>query len=561
MLEQAANVLDHIVIVPTQPFQDQKPGTSGLRKKVAVFQQPNYVENYIQSILNIDPRPDFLIVGGDGRYFNDEVIKRVVSVCVANGVSKIFIPKYGLISTPGASSLIRTFEADGAIILTASHNPGGPEGDLGIKFNRASGGPAPEWFTDRIYQGTTSLKFYSKLLERPALDLNRMGTSTIYGTSIDVMDPISNYLDLMVSIFDFKEIRDLINGNRNFYPVKILIDCMNGVTGPYVRKIFLEAMGAPRESVINGDSLPNFGGRHPDPNLTHAKDLVRKMKEDPSIKFGVAFDGDGDRHMILGEGGFFVSPGDSLAIIAANLKRVKRYSLEGFKGFARSFPTSPAVDRVAKHYGLPVFVTPTGWKYFGNLLNGHMITLCGEESFGVGADHIREKDGIFGALVWLNVMAFFTKSVREIVEEHWRQFGRDYFVRYDYENCNVENAMRCMGNLEAILVDGRLLGTRFGVDNRYQIVDTGDFSYEDPVDLSTTYRQGLYVACSEGARIIFRQSGTDSCGATIRLYLNDYHPTKLDMDPNEYLRDLFQFALQVSDLKHFIGKEEPDVIT
>lgn len=551
-----------IMIVNTTPFPDQQPGTSGLRKRVTTFQQPKYIENFIQSILNVEPMPSFLVIGGDGRYYNDQAIKRVVSVCVANSLCKLIIAKDGILSTPAGSSLIRATGAEGGIILTASHNPGGPNGDLGIKYNLMNGGPAPEHFTNRVYDKTREITFYRCLLREPELDLSTVGTTAIGLTEIEVVDPVENYVFLMKNIFDMGMIKELFTGSRDMKPLKISIDCMNGVMGPYAKKIFVDELGAPEDSIINGTPLPDFGGKHPDPNLTYASDLVSRLKADPEIEMGVAFDGDGDRHMILGKEGFFVTPGDSLAVVAANLKRVNYYMHYGFRGFARSFPTSPAIDRVAVHFGLPCHVTPTGWKYFGDLLDGNLITVCGEESFGAGADHIREKDGLFIVLIWLNVMAHYSRTVVEIMTEHWRQFGRDYFCRYDFEDCDIVPCTNMMNYLDNLLNSRCLIGRKFGQDDRYEICDTGNFQYRDPYDpRKITFNQGLYIKCLNEGKIVFRLSGTGSCGATVRLYVTDFSRTDLESDPRDVLRDLLKFALEISKLPEYTGRSTPTVIT
>lgn len=549
-------------MVLTKHFRDQRPGTSGLRKRVTVFQQPHYVENFIQSILNMEPKATSLVVGGDGRYYNDVVIQKILSVCLANNISRLIIAKDGILSTPAASTLVREMKTDGAIILTASHNPGGPKGDLGIKYNLSNGGPAPDWWTEELFAKTCEITYYRCLVRNcPDIDISTIGNTSFGCTKIDIVDGVYNHIRLLESIFDFDVIRDLLVGTNETKPMKILVDCMNGVMGPYAKHLFVNILGAPESSIINATPLEDFGGKHPDPNLTYATELVERMKADPEIKMGAAFDGDGDRHMILGEGAFFVTPGDSLAIICANLKRIRHYNQRGFKGFARSFPTSPAVDRVAQHFGLSCYVTPTGWKYFGNLLDHELISVCGEESFGIGSEHIREKDGLWAVLAWLNVMGYFSRGVKSMTSEHWRQFGRDYFCRYDYEECDSKASDKMMSELNRLLAKKSLVGKKFGHQDRYKVSETGDYNYHDPVERTFTLNHGSYIKCVPNGKIVFRLSGTGSTGATVRLYLTDFSRDKLDEDPQEFLKDLLDFALSVSKLAEFTGRTEPTVIT
>lgn len=552
-----------ITTVDTQAYQDQKPGTSGLRKKVNVFQKQDYTENFIQSVLDAnfgdEAKPRLLVVGGDGRYYSDEAIKKIINICVANGVQRLVIPQNGILSTPAASALIRSLKADGGIILTASHNPGGPDGDFGIKYNTSNGGPAPESVTDKIYKISQTLTSFKSLLKRPKVDLATIATHQIGQMSLDIVDPVENYLSLMKQVFDFEKIRKLFTSN-NF---KMLIDPMHGVVGPYAKRILINELGAPVSSVINYVPLPDFGGKHPDPNLTYASELVEQLKTQPDIEFGVAFDGDGDRNMILGAGAFFVTPGDSLAVIAANMDQIKYFNKSTSSGgFARSFPTSPAVDRVAEARGVPCYETPTGWKYFGNLMDAKGLSLCGEESFGTGSSHIREKDGLWACLAWLSIMAGTGKSVKQLVEDHWRQFGRDYFCRYDFEECDADRCQAMIRELEGQLGGTTLRGKTYKPKERDYIVEsTGNFEYVDPVDQSVTSKQGLFIKFTNGARIIIRLSGTGSSGATVRLYVSDYSKDNITEDSQTYLADLLNIAYSISRLPEFTGRDKPTVIT
>lgn len=545
-----------VIEVATQAYQDQKPGTSGLRKRVTVFQQPNYVENFIQAILEAASKPKCLVVGGDGRYFSEEAIKKIINVCAANGVERLIMSRGGILSTPAASALIRSTKADGGIILTASHNPGGKDGDFGIKYNVSNGGPAPESVTNKIYEISKSLTSYKSLLKSPKIDTESFKAGNM---SVEVVDPVENYLELIKQYIDLDKIKGkLFDGKKTF---KMLIDPMNGVVGPYARRILVDELGAPMSSLINSTPLSDFGGKHPDPNLTYANELVDKLKADPEINFGVAFDGDGDRNMILGEKAFFVTPGDSLAVIAAHIKEIKYFEKNKFHGFARSFPTSPAVDKIAKHWDKKCFVTPTGWKFFGNLLDSELISLCGEESFGIGSSHIREKDGLWACLVWLSIMANTGKSVKELIEDHWKQFGRDYFCRYDFEDCDATKCQSMMKELEALLGGKSLNGKKYGTNNQYIVKETGNFSYTDPVDKSVTTKQGLFIEFTNGSRIIWRLSGTGSSGATIRLYVSDYSMDDVKRDSQEYLKELLDIAYSISKLTEYTGRDKPTVVT
>lgn len=554
-----------IITKQTSPFNDQKPGTSGLRKKVPVFQQDNYVENFTQAILQVEPKPRCLIVGGDGRYYNDEAIMRIAAVCIGNRVEKLYFAHEGILSTPAASALIVKLDCDGAIILTASHNPGGPRGDLGIKYNCKNGGPAPESFTDQVYANSLKITNYQTVDVVPEnLRLGKLGKLKIEQTEIEIIDPIENYVQLMKSIFDFNLLRSLFVDTGSFEgPFNMVIDCMHGVMGPYARRIFVDELCGPSDCVVNANPSIDFNGVHPDPNLVYARELVTKLSCSKLIKFGVAFDGDGDRHMILGEGAFFVTPGDSLAIVADNLHLVEKYKqLYSICGFARSFPTSPAIDRVAAKQNRPCYVTPTGWKFFGNLLDNEAITVCGEESFGVGGDHIREKDGMFSVLIWLTIIADTGLHVAQVVRNHWCKFGRDYFQRYDFEDCDLEACNKMMAKLKQKLESNELIGHEILVRGKVcTISKTGDFSYEDKYDKSVTRNQGLFVEFNTGARLVFRKSGTGSSGATIRIYANDFDLTNTSASPTDFLADLLKYSLQLSQLKEYTGRDEPTVIT
>lgn len=545
-----------VIEVATQAYQDQKPGTSGLRKRVSVFQQPNYVENFIQAILEAVSKPKCLVVGGDGRYFSEEATKKIINVCAANGVERLFMARGGILSTPAASALIRSVKADGGIILTASHNPGGKDGDFGIKYNVSNGGPAPESVTNRIYDISKFLTSYKSLLKSPKIDTESFKVGNM---SVEVVDPVENYLQLIKQYIDLDKIKQKLFVEKKTF--KMLIDPMSGVVGPYAEKILIGELNAPESSLINSTPLTDFGGKHPDPNLTYAKELVDKMKANSEIDFGVAFDGDGDRNMILGQKAFFVTPGDSLAIIAAHIKDIKYFETNGFQGFARSFPTSPAVDRVAKHLNKKSYETPTGWKFFGNLLDSDLISLCGEESFGNGSSHIREKDGLWACLVWLSIIASTGKTVKEIVENHWKQFGRDYFCRYDFEECDATKCQAMMRELELLLGGKSLIGKKYGINDKYVVKETGNFEYTDPVDKSVTTKQGLYIKFTNDSRIIWRLSGTGSCGATIRLYVSDYSNDDVLADSQEYLKELLDIAYSISRLTEYTGRDKPTVVT
>ncbi len=543
--------------IATHPFGDQKPGTSGLRKKVRVFQQAHYLENFVQSIFDAtEPSNDSatdktLVVGGDGRYYNNEAVQTIIKMAAANGFKRVIAGQNGLLSTPAASCVIRKFRAFGGIILSASHNPGGPDADFGIKYNSANGGPANEELTDAIYRHSREIKQYY-ILESADVDLGRTGSRQLGDMLIEVIDPVDDYAELMEQLFDFERIRALLTGGS----FSLQFDGMNAITGPYAHQILEQQLGAPAGSVMRGLPMQDFGGEHPDPNLAHATDLQRRMSGSAAADFGAASDGDGDRNMILGAN-FYVTPSDSLAVLAANASLVPGYS-DGLSGVARSMPTSQAVDRVAAGLNIPCFETPTGWKFFGNLLDAGKITLCGEESFGTGSDHVREKDGLWAVLFWLNILAVRGESVADIVQQHWRQYGRDYYTRHDYEAIASDAAQSLIEALRQ-QVDS-LAGQRLG---SYEVELADDFSYIDPVDGSTSQQQGLRLLMRGGARIIYRLSGTGTEGATLRVYIEGHEtdPAKQSEDPQTALGELIGLAAQLAKIEHYTGRNGPDVVT
>lgn len=540
-----------VLTVATSPFADQRPGTSGLRKRTPVFQQAHYLENFVQALLDEAALPahSTLVVGGDGRFLNREAIHTIVRMAAANGVARVVVGRGGWLSTPAASHLIRQGAA-GGIILSASHNPGGPEGDFGIKYNTANGGPAPESYTNAVAQRAAALTSY-RIADLPPFDLDTLGTQTLGALALDVVDPVGAYATLMESLFDFGAIRALIASG-----FRLRFDAMHAITGPYAVEILERRLGAPAGTVINAVPLPDFGGGHPDPNLTYAHDLVEKLFGAQAPDFGAASDGDGDRNMILGQR-FFVTPSDSLAVLAANATLVPGYRA-GLAGVARSMPTSTAVDVVAERLGIPCFETPTGWKFFGNLLDAGRITLCGEESFGTGSNHVREKDGLWAVLFWLNVVAVRGQSVEQIVREHWATYGRNYYTRYDYEAVPTEAANGVMAHLQGQLA--ALPGTALG---RRTVRDADDFAYTDPVDGSVSAKQGIRILFDDGARIVYRLSGTGTEGATIRVYIEsrETDPSRLGMETAAALPSLVEAALSVSDIVARTGRAAPTVIT
>jgi phosphoglucomutase len=540
-------------IVPTQPFADQKPGTSGLRKKVPVFQQPHYLENFVQSIF--DSLEAFqgqtLVVGGDGRYYNRQAIQIILKMAAANGFGRVLVGQGGILSTPAASGVIRKYQAFGGIILSASHNPAGPNEDFGIKYNISNGGPAPEKVTEAIFARSKVIDQY-KILDAADVDLDKLGTFQLGTLTIEVIDSVADYAELMESLFDFDRIHQLLTSGQ----FRMCMDSLHAVTGPYAQAIFEQRLGAPSGTVQNGIPLEDFGGGHPDPNLVYAHDLVEILFGENAPDFGAASDGDGDRNMILGNH-FFVTPSDSLAILAANAKLVPGYQ-SGLAGIARSMPTSQAPDRVAARLGIDCYETPTGWKFFGNLLDAGKATLCGEESFGTGSNHIREKDGLWAVLFWLNILAVRKESVKQIVQEHWQTYGRNYYSRHDYEAVDSDRAATLMNNLHTLIPN--LKGKQFGT---YEVDYSDDFSYTDPVDGSVSKNQGVRIGFTDGSRIVFRLSGTGTQGATLRVYLESYEPNiaKHNLDPQQALGTLITIADEIAQIRSLTGMEKPTVIT
>jgi len=538
--------------VATRPIEGQKPGTSGLRKRVPVFQQPHYVENFVQSVF--DCLEGFagqtLVVGGDGRYHNREAIQTILRMAAANGFGRILVGRGGLLSTPAASCVIRGRGAYGGIILSASHNPGGPEGDFGIKYNIGNGGPAPERVTDAVYARTQRIDRYLTL-DAPDLDLERLGTHRLGEAEVEIIDPVADYQALMEKLFDFAAIRAAFAGG-----LRVRYDAMHAVTGPYARAILEDALGAPRGTVVNGEPLPDFGGHHPDPNLVHAKALFDGMMGPDAPDFGAASDGDGDRNLIIGRG-LFVTPSDSLALLAANMHLAPGYR-SGVRGIARSMPTSRAADRVAERLGVTCYETPTGWKFFGNLLDAGLVTICGEESAGTGSDHVREKDGLWAVLLWLNVLVARGQPVAEIVREHWRSYGRNYYSRHDYEEVDAAAAAGLMDGLRAQLAT--LPGRRV---TGGEIAAADDFAYTDKVDGSVSSKQGIRILFADGSRIVYRLSGTGTAGATLRVYIERFEPdpARQDQDTQAALADLIATADTLAGIRERTGRERPSVIT
>ncbi|KAB8063900.1 alpha-D-glucose phosphate-specific phosphoglucomutase [Janthinobacterium violaceinigrum] len=541
-----------IQIINTAPIAGQRPGTSGLRKKVAVFSAPQYLENFVQSVFDTvgDCRGQTLVLGGDGRFYNRAAIQTVLRMAAAHGYARVLLGQGGILSTPAVSCVIRKHGASGGIILSASHNPGGPDGDFGIKYNIANGGPAPEKVTEAMFARTQALTEY-RISDAADIDLDQLGTVRIEQMEVEVIDPVLDYAELMQQLFDFDAIRALFAGG-----LRICFDGMHAVSGPYATAILEGMLGAPKGSVINGVPLEDFGGGHPDPNPVNAQELIAIMAADDGPDFGAASDGDGDRNMIVGRR-FDVTPSDSLAILAANAAVAPGYR-GGLAGIARSMPTSGAADRVAGALGIPCFETPTGWKFFGTLLDAGMATLCGEESYGTGSHHVREKDGVWAVLFWLNLLAAKGQSVEAIVRAHWAAHGRNYYSRHDYEDIDSAGAQQLM---EA--VRGRLAALPGQVFDGYTVALADDFSYTDPVDGSVATQQGIRIVMTDGARIVLRLSGTGTEGATLRLYLERYaaDPAQHAIPTQDALAGLIGVAETVAQIRARTGRDAPTVTT
>jgi phosphoglucomutase len=543
------------VVTPTTPFEDQRPGTSGLRKKTRVFLTPGYLENFIQSVFDAIGEEVLggfagrtLVVGGDGRYFNRQASQTIIKMAAANGFERILVGRSGLLSTPAMSAVIRRRGTLGGLLLTASHNPGGIDADFGVKYNMQNGGPAPERITERIYAKTRQISRYLTL-PVPDIDLDHEGTFSIGSTEICVIDPMTDYTAVMEEIFDFAALSALFGKG-----LRIVIDAMHGVTGPYAKHILESRLGAPAGTVIHGEPLEDFGGHHPDPNLSHATELVERMMGAQAPDFGAAFDGDGDRNMILAPG-LFVTPGDSVAIIAEHARTCIPGYRQGLAGVARSMPTSTALDRVARSFSIPCFETPTGWKYFGNLMDAGMCTICGEESFGTGSDHVREKDGLWAVLSWLSILAATGKTAVQVVHDHWARFGRSYYQRRDFENLPAGPASAMLDSLRARLTEIQGLEVCGSAIGR-----ADDFEYTDPVDGSITRKQGVRIFLADGSRIVCRFSGTGTEGMTLRLYLERFRAD--GSEPfDELINPLAEAALEIIRIKEFCGRDQADVIT
>jgi phosphoglucomutase len=541
-----------IKTVSTTPYQGQRPGTSGLRKKVAVFLQPHYVENFVQSIF--DSLEGFagktLVVGGDGRHFNREAIQRVIRIAAANGFGRAIVGRGGILSTPAASHLIRKNGAFGGIVLSASHNPGGPQGDFGIKYNVANGGPAPEAITEAIFKRTNSITAY-RIVDAPDLDLDRIGASKVGDMAISVIDPVTDYQALMETLVDFERIRSLFGSG-----FRMRFDAMSAVTGPYALKILEGALGAPAGTVVNVTPKEDFDGRHPDPNLVHAKQLYDLAMSAQAPDLCAASDGDGDRNLVIGRG-LFVTPSDSLAVIAANAHLAPGYA-KGIAGIARSMPTSRAADRVAERLGIGLYETPTGWKFFGNLLDAGLVTICGEESAGTGSNHVREKDGLWAVLVWLDILAARRRSVAEIVRDHWCIHGRHYYSRHDYEEIDADGANALVKALRDTVAS--LNDRRFGA---LEVAHADDFAYHDPVDHSDATHQGIRILFSGDSRLVYRLSGTGTADATLRVYIERFEPdpARHDLRTQDVLADLIALSRELAGISRYTGRAAPSVIT
>ncbi|WP_175498962.1 alpha-D-glucose phosphate-specific phosphoglucomutase [Phyllobacterium sp. CL33Tsu] len=538
--------------IATTPFDDQKPGTSGLRKKVPVFQQKNYVENFIQSVFDSleGYKGETLVIGGDGRYYNRDVVQIALKMAAANGFGRVLVGQGGILSTPAASNVIRKYKAFGGLVLSASHNPGGPNEDFGIKYNIGNGGPAPEKITEAIFARSKAIKQYV-IAEAADIDIDTIGKREIAGMQVEIIDSVADYAALMEQLFDFDAIRDLIKSGFIFR-----FDSMHAVTGPYGKEILEKRLAAPEGTCVNFVPLPDFGGHHPDPNLVYAKDLYDLLMSPDGPDFGAASDGDGDRNLIIGKG-IFITPSDSLAMLAANAHLAPGYKA-GLKGIARSMPTSGAADRVAEKLGIGMYETPTGWKFFGNLLDADMATICGEESAGTGSNHVREKDGLWAVLLWLNILAVRRMSVIDIAREHWATYGRNYYSRHDYEGVDTAGANKMMDDLRGKLAS--LPGTKV---QGLTIATADDFAYHDPVDKSVSENQGIRVLFEGGSRVVFRLSGTGTSGATVRVYVERYEPDpkRHDLETQSALADLIRAAEDLAGIKAHTGRDKPSVIT
>jgi len=542
-----------IQTVKTTPFADQKPGTSGLRKRVTVFSQPNYVENFVQSIFDSleGLAGKTLVIGGDGRFYNDVAIQKAIRIAAANGFGRVMVGQGGILSTPAASHVIRHYKAFGGLVLSASHNPGGPEGDFGIKYNISNGGPAPEKITEAVYARSKVIDSY-KTTDTPDIDLGRIGTQQVEGMTVEVIDPVADYAALMETLFDFDAISGLFASG-----FRMTFDAMHAVTGPYADAILEDRLGAPKGTVINGTPSPTFNDGHPDPNLVYCKDMHVLLMTPEGPDFGAPSDDDCDQNLIIGKNRF-VTPSDSLALLAANAHLAPGYKA-GIAGIARSMPTSAAADRVAEKLGIEMHETPTGWKFFGNLLDAGRVTICGEESAGTGSNHVREKDGLWAVLLWLNIVAVRKQSVDAIVREHWATYGRNYYTRHDYEEVDAAIANTLVADLRASLPT--LVGKTFGDD--LQVAYADDFTYHDPVDGSTSANQGVRIGFTDGSRIVLRLSGTGTVGATLRLYLERYEAAdgRHDLDTQSALESLIGLADDLAGIKQRTGRQAPSVIT
>jgi phosphoglucomutase len=538
--------------IATTPFADQRPGTSGLRKKVAVFQQPHYVENFVQSIFDcLDGRDGAtLVIGGDGRYHNRAAIQQVIRIAAANGFARALVGRGGILSTPAASHLIRKTSAFGGIVLSASHNPGGPDGDFGIKYNGGNGGPAPEALTEAIYAASQKIASY-RIVEADDLDLDRLGSARVGDMDVTIIDPVADYAGLMQTLVDFDRIRALFASG-----FRMRFDAMSAVTGPYAIGILQGILGAPAGTVVNAVPLPDFGGHHPDPNLVHARDLYDLAMSAEAPDLCAASDGDGDRNLIIGRGQF-VTPSDSLAMIAANAHLAPGYA-RGIAGIARSMPTSRAADRVAERLGIGIYETPTGWKFFGNLLDAGLVTICGEESAGTGSSHVREKDGLWAVLMWLDILAARRQSVADVVRDHWSTYGRNYYSRHDFEDVAADGANALIAALRDQLKG--LPARRFGT---LEVASADDFSYHDPVDQSDTTKQGIRILFADGARLVYRLSGTGTGGATLRVYIERFEPdpARHQLETQAALADLIALSHELAGIARFTGRSTPSVIT